>query len=74
MKIIIENTETIKVTTSVSGEIHYIGSYFGLNTIDGERYSFNYNGALDAGSEVSSIDGIAATDNYDLFNKFIAIL
>ena len=43
-------------------------------TVDGEKFSFNWNGATDAGSEVSSIDGIAATDNYDLFNKFIAIL
>ena len=43
-------------------------------TVDGEKYSFNYNGAIDAGSEVTSIDGVAATDNYDLFNKFIAIL
>lgn len=49
-------------------------SYMQYVTIDGEKYSFNYNGATDAGSEVSSVDGVAPTSNYDLFDKFIAIL
>jgi len=43
-------------------------------TVDGEKYSFNWDGSEDAGSEVSSIDAVAPTSNYDLFDKFIAIL
>jgi hypothetical protein len=44
-------------------------------TSDGEKYSFNFDGSLDAGSQVSQIDATTTfTDNYDLFDKFIAIL
>jgi hypothetical protein len=43
-------------------------------TVDGEKFSFNWDGSEDAGSEVATIEGVAATDNYDLFNKFIALL
>lgn len=43
-------------------------------TSDDEKYSFNWNSASDADSEVDTIAGVAPTDNYDLFDKFIAIL
>jgi len=43
-------------------------------TVDGEKYSFNWDGTTDAGSQVDLIDGVAPTSNYDLFDKFIATL
>jgi len=49
--------------------------FFQYTTIDGEKYSFNYDGSTDAGSQITDINGITTfTDNYDLFDKFIAIL
>jgi len=43
------------------------------NTIDGERFSFNFDGT-GGGTKVDTIDVVAPSDNYDLFNKFIATL
>ena len=43
-------------------------------TVDGEKYSFNWDGATDAGSQVDLINAVAPTSNYDLFDKFIALL
>ncbi len=43
-------------------------------TVDGEKFAFTFDGSSGANNHISSIDGVAATDNYDLFNKFIAIL
>jgi hypothetical protein len=41
-------------------------------TIENKEFLFSYNGEI--GSQMSEINGVATTDNYDMFNKFIALM
>jgi hypothetical protein len=53
-------------------QINVCDDFMKYVTIENKEFLFSYNGEI--GSQMSEINGVATTDNYDMFNKFIALM
>lgn len=52
-------------------QINVCDDYMKYLTIENKEFFFSWNGVT--GSQMSEVNGVATTDNYDMFNKFIAL-